>query len=106
MEHPNRVIPTDQFSPASGAMTPMRSWGWWVYISGLRKRLQAVGSARRDQGKPGRGLPPGKQGGGAVIRRLQRKFICIVMLSLGLVILLLLGSINLLKYHNTAKTRR
>ena len=38
-----------------------------------------------------------------MIRRLQRKFICIVMLSLGLVILLLLGSINLLKYHNTAK---
>ena len=36
-----------------------------------------------------------------MIRRLQRKFICIVMLSLGLVILLLLGSINLLKYHST-----
>ena len=104
MEHPNGVIPTDQFFS--------RIWGYdtdaelgvvWVYISGLRKRLQAVGSAVGDQGKPGRGLPPGKQGGGAVIRRLQRKFICIVMLSLGLVILLLLGSINLLKYHNTAK---
>ena len=46
MEHPNRVIPTDQFFS--------RIWGYdtdaelgvvWVYISGLRKRLQAVGSA-------------------------------------------------------------
>ena len=35
-----------------------------------------------------------------MIRRLQRKFICIVMLSLGLVILLLLGPLNLLKCHD------
>lgn len=38
-----------------------------------------------------------------MIRRLQRKFVGIVMLSLGLVMVLLLGSINLLKYYNTAK---
>ena len=39
-----------------------------------------------------------------MIRRLQRKFICIVMLSLGLVILLLLGSINLLKSPQREQT--
>src|SRR5699024_7257417 len=38
----------------------------------------------------------------AVIRKLQRKFIGIVMLSLGIVIVILLGSINLFKYYNTA----
>ena len=37
-----------------------------------------------------------------MIRRLQRKFIGIVVLALGLVIVILLGSINLLKYSNTA----
>lgn len=37
-----------------------------------------------------------------MIRRLQRKFIGIVMLALALVIVILLGSINLLKYSNTA----
>ena len=37
-----------------------------------------------------------------MIRKLQRKFIGIVMLSLGIVIVILLGSINLFKYYNTA----
>lgn len=37
-----------------------------------------------------------------MIRKLQRKLIGIVMLSLGIVIVILLGSINLFKYYNTA----
>ncbi len=37
-----------------------------------------------------------------MIRKLQRKFIGIVMLSLGIVIVILLGSTNLSKYYNTA----
>ena len=58
LRNPRQIIPTERFLE--------RIWGYdsevevsvvWVYISGLRKRLQAVGSAVEIKANRGVGYP-------------------------------------------------